>query len=96
MKIVDFLSKTNIAMLCLLALTARAVIFGANIGDALAIMAIAGLFAYNKYLGREEKTWMKAVLEEVKYLREVISSIKLRQDLRKADEKPQEKNQRFF
>lgn len=96
-KLLELVSKVNIAMLCLLAVTARVVVFGASIGDAIALVGLAVLFGFNAYLNRLNSTWMDTMNDNLKKLRDEISGFKMSQGIRKMNEKPQDTtNKRYF
>jgi hypothetical protein len=94
LKIQDLLSKVDVATLCLIALCARTVTVGASIGDSIAILSICGLVGYVKFLNKQDKTWMKNILEEISSLKNFMTSLKMSQEVKKVHEKPQNRSQR--
>ena len=96
MKIKELVSKINIPMVCMIAITVRIVVFGANIGDSLSLIGIVGLLGYLKYLNKSDQTWMRDVQNEVKKLRDAMTSVKMQQGIRKTHERPQDKDKRWF
>ena len=99
-KLLDLLSKTNIAMICLIAITVRIVLIGASIGDSIAYLGLCGLFGFVYYTNSLNATWMKTMTENLKVLRDEVSGMKVSQNMRKmndtAQKKPQAKEKRFF
>jgi len=95
-KLLELISKTNIAMICLLAITTRIVLFGASIGDAIALLGTAGLFGFIIYMNRLDSNWMKTMNENLVKVRDEISGFKMGQGMRKMNEKPQDNTKRYF
>jgi hypothetical protein len=72
------LAKISFSLSCLLIVTARIVVFGAGIGDALAVAALAGLYGFSLYL---ESQKVEPINEEVKrdlqILRDQVNTLKV-------------------
>lgn len=97
-KIVNFFKKINIPMIAFLAFSARIVAFGASWGDAIAMIALAGLYGYHKYLNRKDILWIKTVEKEITDLKNAVQSVKMKQSARSIYErnKEEEKPKRYF
>lgn len=68
--------KTNIQIVLLVAFTARLVVFGASIGDALALFALAGLFGFNQWLNsNKEEPVNEKVKADITELKTQVSNL---------------------
>ena len=57
----------------------RCAIYGANIGDALFLISIVGIFAYEKYLdNKKEKPVNDEVKSDLETLKNVVSSLSMK------------------
>jgi|CXWL01.1.fsa_nt_gi hypothetical protein len=78
LSVVHWLKNPNIPSLGFIAVTSHIVIKGAAIGDALALMAISGLYGYQLYLKHSEQAISETVAIQVSELKKDISSLKLK------------------
>lgn len=76
------MKNINPSLSLLVALCARSVVFGASVGDALAIAAAAGLYGYWLYLeSKKELPVNEQVREEIQELRGAINALKISKSL---------------
>lgn len=72
------LNKMSFSLGCLLVITARIVILGASLGDALAAAALAGLYGYTLYLeGKKQEPINDEVKKELSLLRDQVNTLKV-------------------
>lgn len=72
------LKNANPCLVLLSLVCARAVIFGASIGDAIAIAALAGLYGCNHYLkSKEEPPVNEELKRELADLKSTVNAIKV-------------------
>lgn len=75
--------KLKPCMCLLLVVVARAVVFSASVGDALAIAALSALYGFDLYLeSKKEVPINDSIKEEISALKSAISALKLQKSLR--------------
>lgn len=78
-KIWNFIRKFNYIQLMLIVVTIRAVVFGTTIADALILIPIAALIAFNKWVGdlenKKVNDYILAELQEMKARMAGISTL---------------------
>ena len=72
-KILPFLSPA-----CFLLLTLRICIFGASIGEAVALLAAAGAFSFHSWLKQQEvQPTTEEMKKDIAHLKDSVSSLKM-------------------
>jgi hypothetical protein len=72
------LKKINYPLSAMLVLGARLVVKGASIGDAVALAALCGLYAYTLYLASKIETPINdSVKNDLEQLRNAVQSLKI-------------------
>lgn len=101
--LLSLINYVNVPMIAFAALTSKIVIYGADWGDSISLIAVAGLYGYSKYLSRRDIIWMRTVEKEITQLKNTISSVKMKQNARsiygeKEDNESKEKSmpKRYF
>jgi len=74
-KIAQYVSLLNIPAIAFAAYVSRIVFYGADISDAVAIFAVAGVFGLHKFLYRKNNLWDKAVENEIHTMKRQIESL---------------------
>lgn len=72
------LKNINVPMIGFIAVTAHIVSMGAQIGDALALMAICGLYGYKAYLTKNANDSVTHLEKELSTIRNDIGSLKIK------------------
>ena len=57
-KIEKWYHKINVPQACFILLTLRIVFLGSGFGEAIALIAIAGMYGWHEYINKENKTCM--------------------------------------
>lgn len=98
-KIQAFLSavKNNIPELIFLAFSARLIMIGANIGEAIALVSFVGIYGFFKFLDKAKVTRDAEIQKQIDDLKNAIQSVKMAQGLRKTNEsQANNPNKRYF
>jgi hypothetical protein len=90
----DFLSK-NIIILCLVAYSARLIIFGSSWGESFGLFALAGLYGYLKYLSRYDTIVSDQVTKTIQQLKNDVASLKLGRQHKGINEQGSNKRRMF-
>lgn len=91
------LSLSAIGNLAFISLIVKIVLSGASIGDALALIGVAGLIGYNTFLTRKDDEWKRHIERELIDIKNSVTSVKINQNVKKMHsvaEKPESK--RYF
>lgn len=93
-----YIKDININMVFLALIITRVLIFGASIGDSIALVGLAALFGFSTYLNRKDDNWRDAVNKELTTLRNEMQSMRLNNTIiRKShDAKKAEDGKRWF
>jgi len=95
-KLLSFFRLFDISIIAFTALTTRIVLYGATLGDSLAISALAGVYGYHKYLHRKNEVSNMGILKDIDNLKKDIESVSHRINSRTLYEPRQKTNVRKF
>lgn len=90
------LLKKNASLLLLLALVVRSLLLGADIGDAIVIIALSALVGFHSFQQKRETDELDELKQDVKLLKDSVQGLKIERAVRR---NPNESNQtqgRFF
>lgn len=90
------LLKNNMALAILLGLSARAILIGADFGDALAIIGISALVAFIKFQEKKEISELDELRQDVKQLKDAIQGLKIERAIRRPQNESNQNQGRFF
>lgn len=66
---------TNITSILLVSIITKSLIFGMSIAEAVAIVALAGVFALNVYLNRKDTEWKEKTDQEVREMKVALETL---------------------
>lgn len=84
------------ALVILLGLSARAILIGADFGDALAIIGISALIAFIKFQEKKEISELDELRQDVKQLKDAIQGLKIERAIRRPQNESNQNQGRFF
>lgn len=76
------MKKINFALLAFVAFSVRMVAMGATFSEALVMLVLAGMYAYDRYLHfhplrNSDKAWTEKVEKELAEVKSAVSAVKL-------------------
>ncbi len=84
--------KINVPEACFILLTLRIVFLGSGFGEAIALIALAGMYGWNNYLNRQNMTWMQSVITHVNDLKKKVEVLHNKHQFEnKFNEKPKQR-----
>lgn len=95
-KIIDLFSSISIPMIIFIGICIRCIFLGATLGDALVVLGVSGVYAYNKYLDRRDDNWKRKMESQLIEIKNAVTSIKMSNSVRKAYEKKETEKRRLF
>ena len=82
-----YIKDFDIPLICLIAFVIRLLIVGASVGDSIALLGLAGLFGFIKFISKKDEDWKLLIEKELKQLRNEVISARLNNTIvRKANE----------
>lgn len=98
-KLKSLLASTDVVLIVFILLGLRGVVAGANIGDALLMLSVAGLYGYNAFLADRKKPDITADLQkEISDIRTYVSAMSIRHGVKEtvARTEPSKEFKRMF
>lgn len=77
MNFMNYIKNTNVPMLAMLIFLTRIVIFGAGIGDSIAMLGLCALFAYDRFIQIRKEDVLKNIDDQFQKLSNEISSLRM-------------------
>lgn len=96
-KLKSLITSVNVPMVAFIAFTARLVYTGSTVGDAIALVSLAGVYGFHKYINRKDEKWKQMVETQIVEIKNHVQSVKMRQNARSIYEpKDQKEQKRYF
>ena len=87
----------HVSLLAFVGLTLRIVALGATLGDSIAIFALAGLFAYEKYLEINKVLPLNdEIKQEINVLKGQIAVLQINKGMKTSSNEQSQANKRYF
>lgn len=88
LKIKEFILNFNMIMVAYVAFVTRLVIYGANMGDAIAVLSLSALYGLDKYIkSRQQPPINTQMIREIENIKAAITTLKLEKTVRRTDGK---------
>ena len=82
-KVKSFLFSINFSLVVLLMVVSRVAVFGASIGEALAVVAVCGLYGFNKWLdSKKPQTVNEQLQKDLMDIKSTVSNLLIKQSVK--------------
>jgi L-rhamnose mutarotase len=97
-KIASLFLKISIPMAIFCMIGIRCAIFGATWGDAIALLAVSGLYGYSLFLNKDRNLMYQQISKDISELKNAVTGLKVNSTVKKTYESGQEKEKvkRYF
>jgi hypothetical protein len=75
--------RLNVPMICFILLTLRIILMGSGIGEAVALLGAAGLYAYHQYLNKHNSTLLLQLIKQVSDVKLKVESLTNKKEFEK-------------